>query len=220
MDASFRKRLGGENAALTALHAALAEMKASTDRVKLLPRQFILFLRGALAEAMAEGSFIEFLEGPRLARKSVFSALDFTLYTRSRLYTPSGRMSTTQLGKQPAGPLLRVGCDVNRIMRPGALRYSIWSHFLMEYGGWANGQEAETIAIQLGSLCRLLRILLSHGADPRATVYLVEKGTFPASEVLVMMLGPDATDRLLSEIEAPDGEGRGSPVRQGKGAEP
>jgi hypothetical protein len=240
MDASFRESLGGENAALTALHAALGEMKASPDDVKLLPRQFILFLKDALAEAMAEGSFIKFLdvEGPRLARKSVFSALDFTLYLRSRLYTPSGRMSRSHADKQADVSLLRVvksvddillettrlllcqGYDVNRIMRSGALRYSIWSHFLMEYVGWANVQEPKTIAIQLGSLCRLLRILLSHGADPEATVYVVGKGTFPASEVLVMMLGPDATDQLLSETEAPDSEGRGSPIRQSKGAEP
>ncbi|KID83864.1 NACHT nucleoside triphosphatase [Metarhizium guizhouense ARSEF 977] len=239
MDVSFRQSLGGENAALTALHAALAEMKASPDHVKLLPRQFILFLKDALAEAKAEGSFIEFLdvEGPRLARKSVFAALDFTLYIRSRLYTPSGRTSRSRRDRQPDVLLLRVvksvdhvlletarlllcqGCDVNRIMRSGALRYSIWSHFLMEYVGWANGQEPETIAIQLGSLCQLLRILLSHGAGPEATVYLVEKGTFPASQVLVLMLGPDAADQLLSETEASDSEWRGSPMRRGKGAE-
>ncbi|KAJ2985183.1 hypothetical protein NUW58_g5672 [Xylaria curta] len=236
----FAKASAAKNAALTALHAALGEMKASPDDVKLLPRQFILFLKDALAEAMAEGSFIEFLnvEGPHLARKSVFSALDFTLYIRSRLYNPSGRTSRSHPDKQPDVSLLRVvksvddvlvettrlllcrGCDVNRIMHSGALRYSIWSHFLMEYVGWANVQGPETIAIQLGSLYRLLGILLSHGADLEATVYLIGKGTLPASEVLVMMLGPDATDQLLSETEAPDSEGRDSPMRQSKGAQP
>jgi hypothetical protein len=236
--ASFHESLGGENAALTAFHAALGEMKSSPDNVKFLPRHFILFLKDALAKAGAEGSFIEYLEveGPRFARKSVFSALDFTLYIRSRLYTPSGRMSRSHPDKQPDVSLVGVtksvddvlvettqvllcqGCDVNRIMRSGAFRYTIWSHFLMEYMGWANAQECETIAIQVGSLCWLLRILLSHGADLEATVYLLGKGTFTALEVLVMMLGPDATDQLLSATESPDSKGRSLLMRQSKGA--
>lgn len=238
INASFQSSLGNESVALTALCAALAEMKASPDDVTALPRPFVLFLKNTLTEAMAEDSVIRFLdiEGPRLAKMSVFSALDVILYIRSRLYAPSGWISKAQSDIEPNMPLLQVlrsaddvlletvrlllcqGCDVNRSMHHGGLRYSIWSHFLMEYVSWADAQEPETIAIQISSLCRLLKLLLSYGANLESPVYLFKKGIFLSSEVLQMVLGADAVAQLLAETGTPSVEGYSLPIRRSKGA--